>query len=133
MGRGKALLIHMGYIAGHQDAATAKKLRPVVEWDDCEEMLRYYRPDRIADQLSALQSRVTSLRENLTRDRSFGDLAGCSQKFLQVRELLARAAESRVTVLLLGETGVGNDLFARALHQRSPLRHRRGVWRVRDP
>ncbi len=98
--------------------------RPVEEWDDCEELLRYYRPDRIADQLFALQSQVTSLRENLTKEQSFGDLVGCSQRFLQVRELLARAAESRVTVLLLGETGVGKDLFAKALHQGSPRREK---------
>jgi len=96
--------------------------RPVEEWDDCEELLRYYRPDRIADQLFALQSEVTSLRENLTEEQSFGDLVGCSQKFLEVRELLAKAAESRVTVLLLGETGVGKDMFAKALHEGSPRR-----------
>ncbi|MFU8764997.1 MAG: sigma 54-interacting transcriptional regulator, partial [Haliea sp.] len=96
--------------------------RPVEEWDDAEELLRYYRPDRIADQLFALQSQVTALRENLTADQSFGDLIGCSAKFLKVRELLARAAESKVTVLLLGETGVGKDMFAKALHQGSPRR-----------
>ena len=96
--------------------------RPSEEWDDCEELLRYYRPDRIADQLFALQSQVTSLRENLTLEQSFGDLVGCSAKFLQVRELLAKAAESRVTVLLLGETGVGKDMFAKALHAGSPRR-----------
>lgn len=98
--------------------------RPVEEWDDCEELLRYYRPDRIADQLFALQSEVTSLRENLTEEQSFGDLVGCSQKFLEVRELLAKAAESRVTVLLLGETGVGKDMFAKALHEGSPRREK---------
>lgn len=94
--------------------------RPAEEWDDAEELLRYYRPDRIADQLFTLQSQVTALRENLTTEQSFGDLVGCSPKFLRVRELLAKAAESKVTVLLLGETGVGKDMFAKALHQGSP-------------
>lgn len=96
--------------------------RPVEEWDDCEELLRYYQPDRIADQLFELQSQVTSLRENLTEEQSFGDMVGRSQKFLEVRELLAKAAESKVTVLLLGETGVGKDMFAKALHEGSPRR-----------
>jgi len=96
--------------------------RPVEEWEDCEDLLRYYRPDRIADQLFALQSQVTALRENLTTEQSFGDLVGCSPRFLQVRELLAKAAESKVTVLLLGETGVGKDMFAKALHEGSPRR-----------
>ncbi len=96
--------------------------RPMEEWDDAEEMLRYYRPDRIADQLFTLQSQVTALRDNLTAEQGFEDLVGCSARFLQVRELLARAADSRVTVLLLGETGVGKDMFAKALHQGSPRR-----------
>ena len=94
--------------------------RLVEEWDDCEELLRYYRPDRIVDQLFALQSQVTALRENLTDEQRFGDLVGCSPRFLQVRELLAKAAESKVSVLLLGETGVGKDMFAKALHKGSP-------------
>tara|TARA_R110002110_G_C13463837_1_gene718677 strand:+ start:707 stop:2365 length:1659 start_codon:yes stop_codon:yes gene_type:complete len=94
--------------------------RPAEQWEDAEDLLRYYQPDRIADQLFELQSQVTCLRETLTADQNFGDLVGCSPKFLQVRELLARAAESRVTVLLLGETGVGKDMFAKALHQCSP-------------
>ncbi|MAT91781.1 MAG: sigma-54-dependent Fis family transcriptional regulator [Halioglobus sp.] len=96
--------------------------RPAQQWDDSEELLRFYRPDRIADKLFALQSAVTALRENLTAEQSFGDMVGCSAKFLQVRELLAKAAESQVTVLLLGETGVGKDMFAKALHEGSPRR-----------
>tara|TARA_R110001592_G_scaffold363372_2_gene686293 strand:- start:169118 stop:170782 length:1665 start_codon:yes stop_codon:yes gene_type:complete len=106
--------------AGCGETACRIEGRTVEEWEDCEELLRYYRPDRIADQLFELQSQVTSLRENLTTDQSFGDLVGCSQSFLRVRELLAKAAESRVTVLLLGETGVGKDMFAKALHAGSP-------------
>jgi len=96
--------------------------RPLEEWDDGEALQRYYQPDRIADQLFELQSQVTSLRENLTAEQRFGDLVGRSPKFLEVRKLLAKAAESRVTVLLLGETGVGKDMFAKALHEGSPRR-----------
>lgn len=94
--------------------------RLVEDWDDSEDLLRYYRPVRIADQLFTLQSQVTALRENLTEEQSFGDLVGCSSPFLKVRELLSKAAESKVTVLLLGETGVGKDMFAKALHDASP-------------
>lgn len=98
--------------------------RPTQEWDDAEDLLRYYRPDRIADQLFTLQSQVTALSDNLTEGQKFGNLVGCSPRFLQVRELLAKAAESRVTVLLLGETGVGKDMFAKALHEGSPRREK---------
>lgn len=113
------LFRELGCIGCGEDACRIEG-RPAEDWDDAEELLRYYRPDRIADQLFTLQSQVTVLRETLTTAQSFGDLVGCSPKFLEVRELLARAAESRVTVLLLGETGVGKDMFAKALHQGSP-------------
>lgn len=119
---GRQILFREQGCAGCGEKACLIEGRPVEEWDDCEELLRYYRPDRIADQLFSLQSQVTALRENLTEEQSFGDLVGCSSKFLQVRELLAKAAESRVTVLLLGETGVGKDMFAKALHEGSPRR-----------
>ena len=117
---GRRVLFREQGCAGCGEKACRIEGRPVEEWDDCEELLRYYKPDRIADQLFSLQSQVTALRENLTSAQSFGNLVGCSARFLQVRELLAKAAESRVTVLLLGETGVGKDMFAKALHAGSP-------------
>lgn len=47
------------------------------------------------------------------------DLIGESKAFRQAYELIAQAAQTDVTVLLLGETGVGKERFARALHQLS--------------
>ncbi|MFQ5768606.1 MAG: sigma 54-interacting transcriptional regulator, partial [Acidobacteriota bacterium] len=41
-------------------------------------------------------------------------------------EMLKRIAPTRTTVLILGESGVGTELFARAIHYRSPRRH--GPW-----
>jgi len=38
-----------------------------------------------------------------------------------------QVAPTPSTVLLLGETGVGKELFARAIHERSPRRHRRMI------
>ncbi len=42
------------------------------------------------------------------------------ETMLQLHEQLARAAKSAISVLLLGETGVGKEVLARAVHQRSP-------------
>ena len=96
--------------------------RPIEQWPEPDDLLQYYRPNRIADLLLDLHSQVLSLRETVTDEKGFGDLVGCSEKFLQVRELLVKVARSRVTVLLLGETGVGKDMFAKALHKASPRR-----------
>ncbi len=96
--------------------------RVVEEWPDADEMLEYYQPDRIADLLMELQSQVLCLRETVEEEKGFGNMVGCSEQFLKVRDLLVKAASSKITVMLLGETGVGKDLFANALHRASPRR-----------
>ncbi len=117
---GRRILFREQSCAGCGESHCLIEGRPIEQWNDAEDLLRYYEPDNIADRLFELQSQVTCLRETLSEEESFGDLVGCSPKFLRVRELLAKAAESRVTVLLLGETGVGKDMFAKALHKGSP-------------
>lgn len=107
---------------GCGDAKCLIEGRSIEEWPDAEELLQYYRPDRIADLLLELQSQVLCLRETVEEEKGFGNMVGSSESFLRVRELLAKAASSKVTVLLLGETGVGKDLFANAVHKASPRR-----------
>ncbi|MAI91233.1 sigma 54-interacting transcriptional regulator [Ponticaulis sp.] len=51
---------------------------------------------------------------------STGNLVGESQGFMRAFDLLAKAAPSPITVMLLGETGVGKEVFARWLHEHSP-------------
>jgi transcriptional regulator with GAF, ATPase, and Fis domain len=46
-------------------------------------------------------------------------IIGSSRPMIEVARLTRQVARSRASVLLLGETGTGKDLFARALHQRS--------------
>jgi len=94
--------------------------RPANEWTDAERELRYFEPDSISDHILALQERVQSLRCAMDHDLRTDDLVGDSPGFKQAAQLLKRAANSQVTVLLEGETGVGKDLFARALHNVSP-------------
>ena len=47
-------------------------------------------------------------------------IVGASSRFLAAWYLLERVAPLKTTVLLLGETGVGKEIFARALHDASP-------------
>jgi len=49
-----------------------------------------------------------------------GGLIGRSSAFNKMLALMRRAAPSEITVLLLGETGTGKELVARALHDASP-------------
>ncbi|MEO8125323.1 MAG: sigma-54-dependent Fis family transcriptional regulator, partial [Burkholderiales bacterium] len=91
--------------------------RPAQEWDDADEHLRYFTPESIADQLIELQTQVVQLRSTISEKVNLpGEMIGNSPGFRRAFELLRKAANSHITVLLLGETGVGKELFARALH-----------------
>jgi DNA-binding NtrC family response regulator/predicted hydrocarbon binding protein len=94
--------------------------KPVEDWEDIEEDLKYFKPDRVADQIIQLQQEVEHLRYSLDDADSLEGMVGESESYKQTCNLLRKAADSLVTVLLLGETGVGKEMFARALHGISP-------------
>lgn len=52
----------------------------------------------------------------------FEDLVGESKPLLQVLAQVDQVAATEATVLITGETGVGKELVARAIHRRSPRR-----------
>nr|BAA87867.1 positive regulator of phenol-degradative genes [Comamonas testosteroni] len=90
------------------------------EWPDGEQIARDYDPDSMLVRLDELQSQVEALRTGLAPCDSQGPLLGHSRAFQAALELLSKAAPTQVTVLLTGETGVGKERFARALHAMSP-------------
>ncbi len=53
-------------------------------------------------------------------DVQFGDAIGVSKAMRHLFALLERAAKSEVTVVLEGESGVGKEVLARAIHATSP-------------
>lgn len=93
--------------------------KPLEDWENAAEIKRYYDKDKIADQIHDLQSQIVSLRDSSEALPGFDRIVGNSVPFLHARDLVAKAASSNVAVLLLGETGVGKDMFAKALHQSS--------------
>jgi two-component system NtrC family response regulator len=67
----------------------------------------------------ALKYRAEKIkRPRIAIDR--GKIIGGSPAITRCLDLLGRAAEGDVTVLLTGETGTGKELFARAIHENSP-------------
>jgi DNA-binding NtrC family response regulator len=99
--------------------------KPAEQWEDAARHMRFFTPESIAEQLLELQTQVGQLRSTLVEQRTLGaDMIGNSPGFRAAGELLRAAAPSRIAVLLLGETGVGKEQFARALHRMSP-RHDR--------
>lgn len=94
--------------------------KPAEEWEDVEDILRYLRPDSVAEHILELQEQVQHLRYSIDDDLRTDDLVGASAGFRETCALIRKAARSLVTVLLTGETGVGKEMFARALHGCSP-------------
>ncbi len=95
--------------------------KPVEEWEPAraEPLLKYFNADPVADQLLELQHQVRTLRYSIDDAIEPGDVVGESPAFRNAWTLLKKAANSQITVLLLGETGVGKEMFARALHKAS--------------
>jgi two-component system response regulator PilR (NtrC family) len=60
------------------------------------------------------------LREQLAARGRFEQMVGRSAALLAVFETIEKVAAARTTVLITGESGVGKELVARAVHQRSP-------------
>ena len=78
-----------------------------------------YREQRLVDDLSKTKSEVDQLREQLGVQ---SEIIGSSSAMLSVHQQIARAAPSNATVLIRGESGVGKELVARAIHFNSPRR-----------
>ena len=70
----------------------------------------------------ALQDEVVALREKLHEQFKFHDILSKSPRMHDVFELISHVAETISTVLIVGETGTGKELVARAVHEASPRR-----------
>jgi formate hydrogenlyase transcriptional activator len=66
-----------------------------------------------------VRNEAVALREQIDRDSMFEDIVGSSEALRKVLRQVARVAPSDSTVLILGETGTGKELIARAIHKRS--------------
>ena len=93
--------------------------RPIEEWPDGEEHRVYFTDDSLLEKLDALHLQVEALKSTLEPVRQGGQLIGNSPAFSKAYVLLEKVAQTQVTVLLTGETGVGKERFARALHELS--------------
>jgi formate hydrogenlyase transcriptional activator len=66
-----------------------------------------------------LQQENAALREEINQAPMFEDIVGSSEPLLKVLAQVSKVALSDSTVLVLGETGTGKELIARAIHKRS--------------
>jgi len=63
------------------------------------------------------------LRDEISRKSGLGDLIGSTDSMHHVFESIKRMARATTNVIIRGESGVGKELVARALHTQSPRRN----------
>ncbi|HUT53587.1 MAG TPA: sigma-54 dependent transcriptional regulator [bacterium] len=72
-----------------------------------------------------LKAEYESLRKAARDKYSFSEIVGKSQAMQKVFAMLEKVSDSTVTVLVLGETGTGKELVAKAIHFNSARRDRK--------
>ena len=89
----------------------------LVKGDDNEKIipLLYKAMDK-----SNLQRRVSDLENKITRKHSFDTIIGQSKTLKEAIDLAKKVSTTDTTVLLLGETGTGKEVFAQSIHYESP-------------
>jgi len=106
-------------ISGHADVATAFEASKLGAFDFIEKPLesdRVLLVVRNAVEQGRLRKKVAGFKENeVGRYR----MVGVSGVLDQVREAVGRAAPTNATVLIIGESGAGKELVARAIHRNS--------------
>jgi transcriptional regulator with GAF, ATPase, and Fis domain len=89
----------------------------VFNWRDISERVQLFEMLR-----QRLESENAYLREEVKEASGNCELLGVSAGLRRVHEQIEMVAPTDATVLILGETGVGKELVARAIHESSPRR-----------
>ena len=91
--------------------------------DEQGRLVRWYATGTDIDDRKRTEDRVrnenVALREEIDRSSMFEEIVGSSEALRQVLAQVSKVAPTDSTVLILGETGTGKELIARAIHNRS--------------
>jgi two-component system, NtrC family, response regulator AtoC len=87
-----------------------------------------FKPDEVvlalrkAEERELLRRENRALRDEIRKEHRFEDILAKSQKMQDIFRTISKIAEYKTTVLVAGESGVGKELVARAIHHRSSRR-----------
>jgi formate hydrogenlyase transcriptional activator len=91
--------------------------------DESGQIIRWYCTATDIDDQKRTEERLRNenlvLREEINSSSMFEDIVGSSEPLRKVLTQVSKVAPSDSTVLILGETGTGKELIARAIHKRS--------------
>src|SRR6266481_7100121 len=101
--------------------------------DEQGHLVRWYATGTDIDERKRAEDRTrnenVALREEIERSSMFEEIVGSSEALRKVLTQVSKVAPTDSTVLILGETGTGKELVARAIHNRSN-RSKRAFIRV---
>jgi formate hydrogenlyase transcriptional activator len=79
-------------------------------------------------EVESLKNRLNAenvyLQEEIRSEHNFDEIVGSAPILLEVLDQVERVSQTDATVLIIGETGTGKELFARAIHSRSGRKER---------
>jgi len=91
--------------------------------DEQGRLVRWYATGTDIDDRKRSEERTQNenlvLREEIDRSSMFEEIVGSSEPLRRVLSQVTKVAPTDSTVLILGETGTGKELIARAIHKRS--------------
>jgi len=91
--------------------------------DEDGKIVRWYATGTDIDERKRTEDRTqnenVALREEILRSSMFEEIVGSSEALRRVLAQVSKVAPTDSTVLILGETGTGKELIARAIHNRS--------------
>lgn len=91
--------------------------KPLADWNEDEQQEMAYSLQSLASKLKHLEEEVSDLRIEKQTSVSSQNIIADSSSIREIINLLNKAADTNVTVLMLGETGVGKEVFSQYLHK----------------
>lgn len=79
---------------------------------------------RIKEAVDLAEADCQYLQEEIKQDHNFGEIIGQGRKLKKVLAMVSEVSPTDATVLILGETGTGKELVARAIHEASKRKER---------
>ncbi len=93
-------------------------------YDGSGKLIRWYATGTDIEDRRRVENMVrnenVALREDVVRSSMFEEIVGSSEALRKVLVQVSKVAPTSASVLILGETGTGKELIARAIHNASP-------------